>query len=101
MTGATARLAIEVDARTEEKRRDTEDPDHERQREQACADDGRRRAGDAPPARERVLERPREHALAVQRRTQLAGPLRMRVVAQLEEKLELLGEELVVVVQVE
>src|SRR5262245_39727940 len=99
MTGAPARLAIEVDERTEAMRLATDDRDHERQSEQARAHERCRGAAHAHPDRERVLERPREHALAVQRRTELARPLRMRVVAQLEEELELLGEELVVVVQ--
>src|SRR5207249_9194952 len=100
-TGAPASLAVEVHERAEAMRLSADDRDHEREPEQPRAHERLRRAAHADPDWQALLERSRVHALARERRPMLAGPLRMLLVAQREQKVELLGEQRVVVVKVE
>jgi hypothetical protein len=72
--GLGAGPAVEVDERRELPRLAADDRDHQRQPEKAGADERLRRPADAHPDRQRVLQRPRVDALAVQRRTVPARP---------------------------
>src|SRR5919198_902233 len=68
--------------------------------ERACPDRRLRIAADGDPQRERVLHRPRVHALAGERSAMRTAPLHPDRLADLEEEPELLREELVVVLEV-
>ena len=58
------------------------------------------RAADRDPDRQRLLQRPRVDAAVVERRAVRARPRDALLLAQREQQLELLGEQLVVVVEV-
>ena len=66
--GLRARPAVEVDQRRELAGLAADDRHHQRQAEQAGADEGLRRAADADPDRQRVLQRAGVDALPGQRR---------------------------------
>ena len=70
-----------------------DDRDHQWQAEFAGAHERRLRTADAEPDRQRILDRPRIHALSGQRRTKLAGPLHVFVLANVQQQIELLGEQ--------
>ena len=57
------------------------------------------RAADGDPDRQRILQRPRVDAAAVERRAVRARPRDALALAQLQQQLELLVEQLVVVVR--
>ena len=101
MAGAATGLAVEVDQRAEARRLAADDRDHERQPERAGADEGLRCSADADPDRERVLQRPGEDALAGERWPVLSGPGDLHLLADAEQEVELLGEQRVVVGEVE
>ena len=99
--GTPRRLLVEIHERTEAPRLSTDDRDHEWQPEHARAGERLWRPADADPDRQRILQRPRVHALPGERWPVLSGPAHVLVLADLEEELELLGEERVVVVEVQ
>ena len=67
----------------------------------AGADEGLRCAAYAEPDGERILQRARIDALAGEGGAMLAGPVDVGVFADGEEEVELLGEEIVVVFELE
>jgi hypothetical protein len=69
--------------------------------ERAGARDRLRRAAGRDPDRQRLLQRARIDALALERRAMTAFPRDLRLGANLKQEIELLGEQLVVVVEVE
>ena len=77
-----------------------DDSERHRQAEPPGADRGLGRSADGDPDRQRILQRPRVYAEAVERRTVLSRPGHVLGLPQLEQELELLGEQLVVVDEV-
>ena len=59
-----------------------------------------RRSADGDPHGERILDRPRPHGRVVERRAMATRPGHMRRRRGLQQQFELLGEQLVVVVEV-
>ncbi len=92
--------AVQLGERREALRLAADDRERHRQAERAGAHDRLRRAADRDPHGQRVLQRARVDALAVERRAVAAGPRDVLGLAQLEQELELLGEQLVVVLEV-
>ena len=101
MAGAAAGLAVEVDQRAEARRLAADDRDHERQPEGSGADEGLGCSADADPDRERVLQRSGEDALAGERWAVPSGPRDLRLFADAQQEVELLGEQRVVVGEIE
>src|SRR6266566_1417849 len=97
MSGALGGFPIEVDERTEAMRLTTNDRDHQREAERPGSNERFRRSADTQPDRERILHGPRVDALTGQRRAVSARPVHMLVLPDLQEEIELLGEESVVV----
>ena len=100
MPRAARRLAVELDQRDEALRLAADDGQRQRQPERAGAHHRGRRAADGDPHRQWVLHGPRPHAGAGERRAVAAGPRHALARAQRQQQLELLGEQLVVVVEV-
>jgi hypothetical protein len=90
----------EVDEGREALRLSSDDREGQRQAERGGSDDGLRCASDRDPDRERVLDRAWPHGGVLERRPVAARPCHAGGVADLHQQLELLGEELVVVVEV-
>jgi hypothetical protein len=101
MAGAHPRFAVTVDQRPEPVRLSTDDRDHQRQAERAGASEGARRASDAEPDRQRVLQRARVNSLAGEGSAVLARPVNMRVLADVQKQIELLGKERIVVFELQ
>ena len=101
VAGLRAGPAVEVDERREPARFAADDRDHQRQAEQAGPHERFRRAPDADPDRQRVLRRARVDALPGQGGAVPARPGDVHRVADLQQQVELLGEQRVVVVEVE
>ena len=101
MAGAAAGLAVEVDQRAEAGGLAADDRDHERQPEGSGADERLRCSADADPDRERVLQRSGEDALAGERWAVPSGPGDLRLFADAQQEVELLGEQRVVVGKIE
>src|SRR5207237_8220935 len=97
--GAPPDVAVEVDERPEAPCLAADDRDHQRETEETRAGEGRRRAADAEPDRQRILQRSRVDALSGERRPVFARPLDVLVVADREQELELLLKERVVVLE--
>ena len=93
-------LAIQLDQRDETLRFATNDRDDEGKPEPPGANDGVRVAADANPDGQRLLHRARVDAEVVERRPADPGPGDVLVVPELQQEVELLGEQLVVVTQV-
>ena len=100
VAGATAGFAVEVDEGAEAVRLAADDADGERQAEVAGAGEGLGRSSDAEADGQLRLQRPRPDALAGERGTVFALPLDVDLIAELEQEVELLHEELVVVLGV-
>ena len=98
---AAAGLAVQVDEGAEAMGFAANDGDHEREAEGSGAGEGLRCSADAEPDGEWILERPGEDALAGEGRAMLAGPVDECVLAEVEEEVEFLGEEVVVVLEIE
>ena len=97
---ALRRLAVEVDERHEALGLAADDGEDQGQAQRARAHDRLRRAADGHPHRQLLLRRARPHARVVERRAVAARPRDVDVVAQLQQQVELLGVELVVVLEV-
>ena len=97
--GAAARLAIELGQRREARGFAADDRDRERQAERAARDRLRRAAGRDPDG-QGLLQRARIDALAVERRAMPALPRDQGLGADLKQKIELLREQRVVIVEV-
>src|SRR3989442_1649302 len=78
-----------------------DDRDHQRKPERPGANESLRGPADAEPDRKWILQGSRVDALAGERSTVPSGPMHMLVFTDLEQEIELLGEERVVVVEVE
>ena len=92
--------AVDLGDRGEALRHAADDRQREREAERAGADRRLRAAADRDPDRERVLHRAGVHGQVVDRRPVAAAPRHALGRADLQQQLELLGEELVVVVEV-
>ena len=88
---------IKLDERPEPVRMSADDRDHQRQSERAGASERVGSATNAKPDRQGILDRPRVDTLPRQRRAMFSRPGDVLVVADLEQQVELLGEQLVVV----
>ena len=93
--------AVEIDQRGELARFAADDGHHQRQPEQTRPDERLGCAADPDPDRQRVLRRPRVDALAGERRPMPARPRHVRRVPDLQEQVQLLGEQRVVVREVQ
>ena len=100
VAGGLRGLAVEVDEWHEALGLAADDREDQRQAERACADDRLRRAADGDPHGQLRLRRARPDARVVERRAVTARPRDVDVVAQPEQQVELLGVELVVVLEV-
>ena len=98
--GAAAGLAVKLGERGKARRLAADDRDRQRQPEHAGARDRLRRAAGGDPNRERLLQRPRIDALAIEGRPMPAFPDHFRLGADREQEIELLGEQLVVIFEV-
>src|SRR6476619_8270813 len=101
MAGAQTGLAVTVDQRPEPMRLAADDRDHQRQSECAGASKRAGRAADTEPNRQRVLERARVNSLPGECSAVLARPVNMRVLADAQKQIELLGEERIVVLELQ
>lgn len=101
MPGGGSGFPIEIDERAEASGLTADDGDHQRQAECAGADERLGGAADADPNGQRVLQRTRIDALAGERGAVAAGPRDVFVGADLQEEIELLGEERVIVFQLQ
>src|SRR6202011_529381 len=101
MSGAQTSLAVAIDQRPKPERLAANDRNHQRQSEHAGANKGARRASDPEPNRQRVLKRAWVNSLPGERSAVPARPLDMRVLANLQKQIELLGKERIVVLEVE
>ena len=100
-TRPSTRFAVKIDEGTEAVCLAADDRDHQREPEQASANERLWGPADADPDREALLQRPRIHALSAERSSELAGPLGVFLIAEPQQELQLLREELVVVAEVE
>src|SRR6185369_14021717 len=98
---AVAGFPIEIDKRTEAPRFSTDDCNHQWKSEGAGARKRCGRAANTNPNRQRILHGPRIDALSCKRRSVLARPCDMLVLTDIEKQAELLGEELVVIIEAE
>ena len=101
VAGALAGFAVEVDEGTEAVRLAADDGDHKRKAECAGANEGLRGAAYSQPDGERVLQGARVDALSGECGAMLAGPVDVGGFAEGEEEVELFGEEIVVVFELE
>src|ERR1700730_17484750 len=101
MAGGQTRLAVAVDEWPKAVRFAADDRDHQRQPEHAGASKRGRRASDTEPNRQRILQRARGNSLAGEWSAVLARPVNMRVLADVQKKIELLGEERIVVLELQ
>src|ERR1700733_6768853 len=96
-----AGFAVEIDEGAEAAVLAADDGDHEGETQEAGAGEGRRGATDADPNGQWVLQWARIDALAGEGGAMLAGPVDVVAFADLEEEVELFGEEGVVVFEFE
>ena len=101
VAGATPGFAIEVDERAEAVRFAADDGDHQGKTQGSGAGEGLRCAAYAEPDGKGSLQGAREDTLTGERGPVLAGPVNVCLVAELQEEVELFGEEGVVVLEVE
>ena len=101
VTGAFAGFAVEVDEVAKTMGLAADDRDHERKTEDTGADEGFRRATDAEPDGERVLQWARVDALPGERGPVFAGPMDVGVLAEGKKEVEFFGEKVVVVFEIE
>ena len=101
MSSAQTSLAVAVDQWPKAVRLAADDRDHQRQSERAGANKGAGCAADTEPNRQRVLQRARINSLPGERRSVLARPVNMRVLADVQKQIELLGEERIVVLELQ
>src|SRR6266481_2187417 len=99
MAGAQTSPAVAIDQRPEAVRLAADDRDHQRQPEGAGTNERAGRAADTKPNRQRVLERARVNSLPIECRAVLARPVDMRVLADVQKQIELLGEKRIVVLE--
>src|SRR5438105_1221023 len=96
MAGARTRFAVKIDQRPKAARLAADDRDHQWQTQLASADKRGRRPAYPDPDRQQVLKGPRKDALAGQRRAEFAGPLYIRLFADLQQQFKLFGIERIV-----
>jgi len=101
MAGAQTSPAVAIDQRPEAVWFAADNRDHQRQPERAGANERAGRAADTKPNRQRVLKRPRVNSLSGEWSAVLARPMDMRVLADVQKEIELLGKERIVVIEVE
>lgn len=99
LAGAARRLAVEIEERRKPAWLAPDDGQRYRQAERAGTRHRLRRAADGDPERQHLLQRPGIDAAIVDRRPHLARPADFLALAQRHQKIELLGKELVVVVE--
>ena len=98
--GAATRLAIKFRERCEARRLAADDRNRQRQAERAGARDRLRRAAGRDPDGQRLLQRARIDALAIERRPVAALPRDLRLGAECKQEIELLREQFVIGVEV-
>src|SRR5436190_9689978 len=94
-------LAVAVDQWPKTVRLATDNGDHKGQPEHAGANKRARCASDTEPNRQRVLQRPRVNSLPGECRAVFAGPVNVRVLADLQKQIKFLGKERIVVLEFE
>src|SRR5260370_8915566 len=99
VSSAQSRLAVSVDQWSKAVRFAADDRNHERQAENASANKRTRRASDPEPNRQWILEWPRVNSLPGECRAVLARPVNVRVLADVQKQIELLGKERIVVLE--
>jgi hypothetical protein len=98
--GAATSLPIEFRQRSKPRRLAADDRNCQRQAKRAGARDLLRRAAGGDPYRQRLLQSARENAMSVERSAMPAFPGDFGLGANLKQEVELLGEQLVVVVEI-
>ncbi|CDN44391.1 hypothetical protein BN871_EU_00060 [Paenibacillus sp. P22] len=99
MAGLGGGAAIEINQRGESFRHAADDRENDGQAEHACANGGFRVAPGSDPDRQRLLHRPRVHALVVDGRAMAAWPAHFFRLPDVQQQLQLLVEQLVVIIQ--
>src|ERR1700722_11037464 len=97
MPGSLPCFTIQIDERTETMRLAADYGHHQGQTQYPGTGERRRRAADSDPDWQRILQGSWVDALPGERGAMFAGPVDIRVVANRQEQLELLGEQRVVV----
>ena len=100
LAGALGGFAVKVGDRRETSRLAADDRQSERQAQSPGARDRLRRAADRDPDRQRILQRARIDAKALQRRAKPPLPSDALVGADREQQVKLLGKQFVVVVEI-
>src|SRR5439155_16190343 len=98
---AQSRFTVAVEQWPETVGFPADDRDHQWEPEHAGANKRARRASDAEPNRQRVLQRARINSLSSEWRAVFARPANARVVADVQEQIEFLGKERIVVLELE
>src|ERR1700704_2389365 len=93
MAGAAPCLAVTINQWPKAAVLAADDGDHQRQPEDAGASEGARRASGTEPDRQRVLERAWVNSLPGQGSAVFARPVNMRVLANVQKQIELLGKK--------
>src|SRR6266404_5887233 len=101
MAGAATDCPVTLDQGPKTVRLTADDRDHQRQPEFASANKGVRCASDPEPNRQRILEWARVNSLPGECGAVFARPVDMRVLANLQEQIELLAEERIVILELQ
>src|SRR5262249_34371994 len=101
MSGAQANLAVKVDQGPKTMVLAADNRDRKRQSKSAGPNKRARRASNTEPNWQRILERPRVNSLASQRGAMFTCPVDVRLLANLEKQIELLGKKRIVIVEIE
>ena len=99
MASPLSGFTVDIDERTETVCSTADDGDHQRKSKRAGASERLWRPTDAEPYGQRILQRSRVDALTRQCRAMPARPVDVLIVADLEQQVQLLGEQRVVILE--
>src|SRR3954468_15298387 len=100
-TRAQTRLAITIDQRPKPVVLTSDDRDHEWDSKCARTNERARRTADTEPNRQQILRRAGINSLSGECRAMFARPMNVRVLANLQKQIELLGKERIVVLKLQ
>src|ERR1700688_3353493 len=101
MAGAQTSLTVTIDQRPKTVRLAADNRDHPQQPASGSANKRGRRASDTEPNRQRVLQWARVNSLAGEWSAVLARPVDVRVLTNVQKQIEFLGEERIVVFELQ
>src|SRR6185295_17983484 len=101
MTGATARLAVEINEGTKPARFTADDGHHQGKADCSGARKRSRRAAHPEPDRKFSLIRPRVHCLPRKRRSVLTSPMNVSVVPNFQKQFQLAREKRIVIGEID